>query len=62
MAYELVMKCRDKNHQLFGNTGERLKKLRLIEEDGSIHGSIRNIVLSSAEGEGLEMTFKSPVA
>lgn len=62
VMYELVMKCRDSNHQFFGNTGDRLKALRLVELNGAVHNSIRNIVLSSAEGEGLQMSFRCPVA
>ena len=60
--YELVMKCRDRNHQLFGVSSQDLKALRLIGEDESVHESIRNIVLSSAEGDGLDMKFVSPIA
>jgi hypothetical protein len=59
--YELVMKCRDSNHQFFGNTVERLKELSLVQRDGTIHDSVRNIVLSAAEGDGLDMKLVSPV-
>jgi hypothetical protein len=41
VAYELVMKCRDRNHKLFGISGEDLKKLALIGEDGQPHDSVR---------------------
>jgi hypothetical protein len=59
--YELVMKCRDHNHKFFGNVGDVLKRLSLVETSGSIHDSIRNIVLSAAEGDGLDMSLGSPV-
>lgn len=61
VLYELVMKCRDRDHRFFGNTGERLQELALAQPDGSIHGSIRNIVLSATSGEGLDLVLHSPV-
>jgi len=60
--YELVMLCRDKKHQLFGNTGEVLKSYALIEPSGQPHDVIRDVVLAATEGEGLELRLVSPVA
>lgn len=60
--YELVMKCRNCDHKLFGNTREKLQQLALVGPDGRVHETIRNIVVSSAEGDGMAMTFGSPVA
>lgn len=62
VAYELRELCKNPQHQLFGNAGNDLKALNLVQEDGRIHDSIRNIVLSAFEGEGLGMTMISPVA
>jgi hypothetical protein len=59
--YELVMLCRDPKHKLFGNTGQALNDLSLVT-NGQVHDSIRNIVLSAIEGEGMDMTLVSPVA
>lgn len=59
---ELVALCRDRDHELFGNTAVELQRLALVGPDGSVHDSIRNVVLSAAEGEGLEMRFVSPLA
>ncbi len=59
--YELVMKARDPNHKFFGQSIEDLKALSLVSVDGSMHDSIRNIVLSAAEGEGLDMALTSPI-
>lgn len=59
--YELVMSCRNPSHRLFGTAaGEELKRRALIERlnpDGTaeIHDDIRNIVLASTDGEGLDM-------
>lgn len=60
--YELVMKARDRDHELFGHSGEKLKALKLIEPNGRMHDTVRNVVLSAAEGDGLNMTIGSPVA
>lgn len=61
--YELVTKCRDDSHRLFGNTVEVLKRfVPTQDERGRVHESIKNIVLSAAEGDGLEMTLGSPFA
>ena len=58
--YELAMKCRDASHPFWGSTEETLKKAALIEENGEIHDSIKNIVLSAVKGDELEMTLGSP--
>ncbi len=64
--YELVETCRDKNHKLFGDSGKQLEELQLINltEDGTaqVHQSIRNIVLSCAEGEGMGLSVIDPRA
>ena len=59
--YELVMKCRNRDHQFFGNAPDILKDLNLLESDNSVHSSIRNIILSLATGDGLDMKFVNPV-
>jgi hypothetical protein len=59
--YELVQLCKNREHKLFGNTGEILEKLRLVE-NGEIHDSIRNVVLSAVEGDGLNIRLTSPLA
>ncbi len=61
--YELVMKARDPKHQLFSDRiRQDLQDLGLLESDDSMHDSIRNIVVSSAEGEDLDMRLVSPIA
>ena len=59
--YELVQKCRNKNHAIFSPV-----QVKTLEDSGlltnnSVHNSIQNIVLSSVEGEGLDMKLVSPV-
>lgn len=63
VLYELVQLCRDRKHQLFGKSGDDLHALKLIEKHGDgvgVHDSIRNIVLSAVEGDGLEMALGNP--
>lgn len=59
---ELVMKARDDNHQLFGNTAEVLQQWALLDSRRELHESIRNVILSAVEGEGLNMELTNPVA
>ncbi len=60
--YQLTMKCRDNQHKIFGNAAEILKDYQLIEPNGSIHGSTRNIVLSAVEGDKMqEIYLRSPL-
>ncbi len=61
-AYDLVMMCRDSNYKPFGGNGKTLRDRALIDESGRVHDSIKNIVLSAAKGDGMSMTFGSPVA
>ena len=61
VLYELVEICRNKNHKCFGNTAEELKELGLLQSDGTVHSSIQNIVLSSASGTGIGMSFINPI-
>src|SRR3990167_5007413 len=51
--YELVEKCRDSKHEMFGNTKEVVAKWALICSDGSVHSCIKDVVLSAVEGDGL---------
>ena len=62
VVYELTMKCRDSSHEFFGESESDLQELALVDSDGRIHGSIKNIILSAVQGEGLDMTLGSPKA
>ena len=62
VLYELHQKCLNKDHKLFGMSGETLKDLSLINSDGSIHNSIKNIVLSAMTGECLNLALTNPIA
>ena len=60
---ELVEKARHPEHLLFGNAGQTLHRAGLLEADGEhMHDSVRNVVVSAVEGEGLEMRLVNPTA
>lgn len=60
--YDLVMKARDRNYKIsYGDNEGYLKKVGLLQEDGSIHEAVKEIVLSAAVGDGLEMKLVSPI-
>lgn len=64
-AFELVQLCRHTEHRPFGRTGHDLATAGLIEHAAgrfTVHDSIRNVVLSAVEGDGLSMTLRNPVA
>jgi hypothetical protein len=64
-AFELCYLCRDKTHVPFGNSGEKLLGTGLVDnQDGRwhVHNSIRNVVLSACESDGLDLTIGSPLA
>ncbi len=58
---DLVSRCNNPRHPIDRQSEEKLRSLALIEPDGKIHGSIKNVVLSAAKGTGLDMTLVSPV-
>ncbi len=59
--YELVSLARSPGHELWGNTREVLSGLMLVDQQGNVHDSCRNIILSATEGDGLELTLRSPI-
>jgi predicted NBD/HSP70 family sugar kinase len=61
--FDLVSKARDPRYKVFSPVQENiLKRLALLQPDGNIHESIRNVVLSAVVGESFEMRLVSPVA
>ena len=59
--WELVLVCQDDSYEPMAARAAELKKSGLMLPDGSIHAAIRDIVLSSVEGEGADMKLVSPV-
>ena len=60
--YELAMLARDPWHRLFGNTGQLLTELGLVDQAGKLHDATRDVVLATVEGDGLDMCLVSPYA
>lgn len=58
--YELVQVARDRSHRPFGNSGDVLASLSLLQPGGRMHQSIRNIVLSATDGEQLDVSLCDP--
>lgn len=60
---DFVQICRrDPKYKKFGDNEDRLKKLLLLDQNGNVNSSIRNIVLSAFTGEGLDLQMGSPIA
>jgi hypothetical protein len=59
--YELVALCRNPEHKLYIGTDKTLRELKLIEKNNQPVEVTRDIVLASAEGEGLNLKLVSPV-
>ncbi|MCK9186017.1 hypothetical protein M0P48_01095 [Candidatus Gracilibacteria bacterium] len=54
-VYELVMKCRDPKHELFGDTGEVLKRYALIQGSGEVYSTVKDVVLSSVDEVNMKL-------
>ena len=59
--YELVMVARDPAHQPCGNSGQILRSLHLIDPNGGMHDTTKDIILSAVDGDEVEMRLVSPV-
>ena len=61
---ELAEVCRDPDHEIFGGlTGQCRKVLvgaALLHKDGSVHATVRHVVLSAVEGEGIDTQLGDP--
>ena len=57
-AYEVA---RDKTHPPFGNTGEVLREIGLLERDGTMHDGTRDVLLATvADFEDYDFHLVSP--
>lgn len=62
MLYDLREICEGRGNNVAKDTIRSLKERKLVEDDGRVHASIRNVVLSALEGQGLDTTLVSPLA
>lgn len=58
--YDAVMIARPGGYEPFGTNGEKLRGLSIINADNSMHDSVRNVILSAVEGDGLDMILGNP--
>lgn len=60
--FEAAMIARNSAHVPFGNLGQALVDLNLIDADGIMHDDTRHVILSAMPGEGLDMKLVNPRA
>jgi hypothetical protein len=53
--YELAMRSRDRDHQLWGDYEQRLESAALL------HPAVLEIVRNAIEGDGMDMRLRSPL-
>lgn len=59
---QLLKVCENPEHKPIGDIGEVLEYWSMIQADGKVHDSVRNIVLSAVRRDGLDLIVESPVA
>lgn len=59
--HDLVMRCRDKSYPIAVAQLETLEATSLMT-NGWIHETVRAVVLSGVEGDGIDMKLVSPYA
>ena len=59
--YELVETCRKPQHKSIEKYVESIKRLGLMEDDGTIRDEVRAYVVSAVTGEGIGLILGSPV-
>lgn len=58
--YDLVMRCRDKEHPIADAQLDTLRNLGLVGAGEWIHETTRNVVLSAVVGDGTAMKLVNP--
>ena len=59
---DIATKCKDPDYKYFPPCLKTLQDLSLVQPDGEIHNSIKNIVLSAVVGDGLGIELVTPIA
>ena len=59
--WDLARKCQDSNYKIFEVNQKVLIDVGLMDSNKNIHQSIKNIVLSSIEGSGLDIHLVNPI-
>lgn len=60
-AYDLVLKARNPEHDIFVAAQIKLKEQALLLPNGDVHKTVRNIILSAVTGEGVQMVLRNPI-
>ena|SRR5688572_18061028 len=58
---ELVARCQNEEHMFFDGCERKLMQLEFIDTDGVVKPYVRDIVLSSITGHGVDLGFTSPL-
>lgn len=61
-VYDLREICRGNGTKVSKGNMDTLKRLNLVEPDGRVHQSIRNVVESALKGESFETKLVPPIA
>ena len=59
---DLYERCRNPSHSIAAGELKTLKTVGLVKEDGSVHATIRNVVLSAISGDGADLELGEPAA
>lgn len=51
---EAIAVARDKAHEPFGNTGDILRELDLLDRDGVMHSVTRDVILAAADDDDMD--------
>lgn len=57
--FELTSLAQDPQHTLFGRSAQILQTHGLLDTTGQLHDAVRQIVLASTKGEGLDLTLRA---
>lgn len=60
--HELAKKCKNPVHKFSDDAEKRLKVWGLIQSDGSVHSSTKNIVDAASKGKGSGFEFVDPIS
>ena len=61
LIQQLAKKCREPKHVFLLGIGKQLKEWSLLLGEDDVHDTVRDIVLSAVEGDGIFLRLKSPI-
>ena len=60
MFYDIVTLARDPQYRVFPENLRNLKAHGLLDRNGRIHTDVREVILASVVGDGLDMKLRNP--